>query len=60
MENLEVILRIRPKNYSEIELCDPEIWSIYGNSICIYPEKLNELIEMKKILPNQQNFFSLS
>lgn len=61
MENIEVILRIRPINTSEINSLDTEIWETDNQDMVGIPtDKYNDLVRMRKIAPGQKNLFNFS
>ena len=61
MENIEVAIRIRPINISELSSNDLEIWdSLSPQTIGISSEKNNELLNYRKIIPGQNTSFNFS
>ena len=61
MENIEVGIRIRPINITEISCNDLEIWdSLAPQTIGISNEKYNELLRFRKIVPGQKTSFNFS
>ena len=61
MENIKVAVRIRPLNKFEKECHDYELFSaIDDETVGFIPERYNELLRMKKILPSQKESFIFS
>jgi hypothetical protein len=61
MENIQVVLRVRPQNPHESESHDPEIWQVYSsNTIAIDPTKQDDLIRSRKIGIGHRTQFSFS
>lgn len=61
MENIEVAIRIRPANFSELSAGDLEIWdALSQETIGISAEKLTELLRFRKIVPGQKTSFNFS
>jgi centromeric protein E len=53
MENIQVIVRVRPSNPMEREGNDLEIWQIMqGDTITISADRYNDLVRMRKFLPS--------
>ncbi len=59
MENIEVLLRIRPISPSE-QLSDMSIWEANGNTVGIPNERYEELVRMRKMMPGLKNAFNFS
>ena len=60
-ENIQVALRIRPLNYSEVQNNDKEIWQSYNPySISLTPEMQNELVKAKKMGIGHRSEFTYS
>jgi centromeric protein E len=60
MENIQVIVRVRPSNPTEREGNDLEIWQTVGDTITISTDRYNDLVRMRKFLPSQRVEFSFS
>ena len=61
MENIEVAIRIRPINFSELSNNDMEIWdSLSEQTIGISNDKYNELLRCRKIIPGQKTSYNFS
>jgi hypothetical protein len=61
MENIEVALRIRPPNQSELERDDPEIWqTIPPNAVSLISERTLDLLKFRKINPGQKTNYAFS
>ena len=61
MENIEVLLRIRPVNASENNSGDLDIWNVVNNnSIYIHQDRYLDLIKTRKVNPGQNISFTFS
>ena len=61
MENIEVVLRIRPMMPAERESQDIEIWTIaQDNTVKICPQKYQDLVRMKRIVPAIKTEYTFS
>lgn len=61
MENIQVVLRVRPQNHLEVENNDQEVWQVLNSStMCVNPEIHGELIKNKKIGFGHKTDFSFS
>ena len=60
MENIQVIVRVRPTNPLEKSDNDLEIWHINGESISIATERYTDLVRMRKFLSSQRVEFSFN
>ena len=61
MENIEVLVRIRPPNDREIESNDFNVWSgINTDTIGVSQDKYTELMRQRKLVPGQKIQFTYS
>lgn len=61
MENIQVVLRVRPQNSVEVETGDREVWQVpTPNAICIKPDLHEDLIKAKKIGFGHRTDFAFS
>lgn len=61
MENIEVAIRIRPINFSELSANDLDIWdALSPQTIGVPTEKNNDLIRYRKIVPGQKTNYNFS
>lgn len=61
MENIQVVLRVRPQNPKEVECSDPEVWRVAKeNTAYIDPDKHMELVNNKKLGVGHRAHFSYS
>lgn len=61
MENIQVCIRVRPHNPSEIEANDPETWEISESAtIRLIPGKHLELVKSKKLGLTHRTDFTYS
>lgn len=61
MENIEVAIRIRPINLSELSSNDMDIWdSVNCQAIGIPSDKYNEMLRLRRIVPGQKISYNFS
>jgi len=61
MENIQVVLRVRPQNHLEVENNDKEVWQVLNSStMCVNPDIHADLIKTKKIGFGHKTDFSFS
>ena len=61
MENIQVVVRIRPANGNERDNNDLEIWSVQNqDTITISNDRFNDLVRMRKFVPGQRVEFTFS
>ena len=61
MENIQVILRVRPQNHQEVEANDQDIWSVIPPSmISLSSDRHVELIKSRKIGVGHRTDFNFS
>jgi centromeric protein E len=61
MENIQVIVRVRPSNPFERVEKDLEIWDIQGGEvISIAADRYQDLVRNRKFLPSQRVEFSFN
>ena len=49
MENIQVILRIRPPNPNEVETNDQEVWQVFSNTVSVTQSLQEDLFKTRKI-----------
>ena len=59
MENIEVLLRIRPISSAE-QFSDIPIWEANNNTVGIPNEKYDDLVRARKLMPGLKNVFNFS
>ncbi|CAD8109570.1 unnamed protein product [Paramecium primaurelia] len=61
MENIQVVVRIRPSNSTERDNNDLEIWSVQNqDTITISNDRFNDLVRMRKFVPGQRVEFTFN
>ncbi|CAD8123780.1 unnamed protein product [Paramecium sonneborni] len=61
MENIQVVVRIRPSNVLEKDNNDLEIWSVQNqDTITISNDRFNDLVRMRKFVPGQRVEFTFN
>ncbi|CAD8207126.1 unnamed protein product [Paramecium octaurelia] len=61
MENIQVVVRIRPSNGAERDNNDLEIWSVQNqDTITISNDRFNDLVRMRKFVPGQRVEFTFN
>ena len=61
MENIQVILRVRPQNNQELESNDPNIWTVFPPSnISLTTDRHIDLMKSRKISVGHKTDFNFS